>query len=259
VIRDLADGSERAIDLGDHMFHEAVISPDGRWLALTVASPVTAAADHVALVDLTIPAGGEQLLLVTPPDAPAMNRAVAWAPGSDALIYSSSNDREFIAVARYDLASKELTWLVTDDTADLTGWLSPDGAVLLVERNDDGASELALYEAAGTGRKIRDLPLPAVGTVSSPRLAYPKWTPDSRRIALSISSPQLPGDALLLDIGLPDATTGGNQVRRLTHSAHGLGADAPVLPEQHRVPTADGETVPCRVYRPDHGQPGHAD
>jgi dipeptidyl aminopeptidase/acylaminoacyl peptidase len=270
VIRDLADGAERTINLGDHRFEEAVISPDGRWLALAVASPVTAAADHVALVDLTIPPGGEQLMLVTAPDAPAINRALAWTPGSDALIFSSSNDREFIAVARYDLAKKELTWLVTDDTADLTGWLSPDGAALLIERNDDGASQLALYEAAATGRKIRDLPLPAVGTVSSPRLASPKWAPDSRSIALSISSPELPGDALLLDAGLLDArlldarlldaSADGNPVHRLTHSACAFGGEAPVLPEQHRVPTADGEMVPCRVYRrPDRGQPDHAD
>lgn len=260
VIRDLAEGSERTINLGDHRFEEAVISPDGKWLALTVASSITAAAAHVALVDLTISPGGEQLILVSPPDAPAVNHALAWTPGSDALIFSSNNDREFIAVARHDLAKQELTWLITDDIADLTGWLSPDGAVLLVERNDDGASQLALYEAAATGRKICDLPLPAVGTVSSPRLANPKWAPDSRSIALSISSPELPGDALLVNVGLPDASSAGNRVRTLTHSAGAFGADAPVLPEQHRVPTADGEMVPCRVYRrPDQGKSDHAD
>ena len=260
VIRDLAEGSERTINLGDHRFEEAVISPDGKWLALTVASSITAAAAHVALVDLTISPGGEQLILVSPPDAPAVNHALAWTPGSDALIFSSNNDREFIAVARHDLAKQELTWLITDDIADLTGWLSPDGAVLLVERNDDGASQLALYEAAATGRKICDLPLPAVGTVSSPRLANPKWAPDSRSIALSISSPELPGDALLVNVGLPDTSSAGNRVRTLTHSAGAFGADAPVLPEQHRVPTADGEMVPCRVYRrPDQGKSDHAD
>lgn len=260
VIRDLADGSERTINLGDHRFEEAVISPDGKWLALTVASSITAAAAHVALVDLTTPPGGEQLILVSPPDAPAINHALAWTPGSDALIFSSNNDREFIAVARHDLAKRELTWLITDDIADLTGWLSPDGAALLVERNDDGASQLALYEAVAAGHKVCDLPLPAVGTVSSPRLANPKWAPDSRSIALSISSPEHPGDALLVNVGLPDASTAGNRVRRLTHSAGAFGADVPVLPEQHRVPTADGEMVPCRVYRrPDQGKSDHAD
>jgi dipeptidyl aminopeptidase/acylaminoacyl peptidase len=258
VILDLADGTERTINLGDHRFEEAAISPDGRWLALTVASPVTAAAAHVALADLTSPAGDERLMLVSPPDAPAINRALTWTPGSDALIFSSNNDREFTAVARHDLATKVLTWLITDDTADLTGWLSPDGAALLIERNDDGASELALYESA-TGHKVRDLPLPAVGTVSSPRLPYPRWAPDSRTIALSISSPELPGDALLLDVGLPRASTGGHQVRTLTHSARAFGADAPVLPERHRVPTADGQMVPCRVYRrPEQGKSDHA-
>ena len=50
VIRDLADGTERTINLGDHRFEEAVISPDGKWLALTVASPVSAAAGHIVLV-----------------------------------------------------------------------------------------------------------------------------------------------------------------------------------------------------------------
>jgi hypothetical protein len=125
-----ADGTERIINIGDHRFEEAVISPDGRWLALAVASPVTAAACHVALVDLTVPAGGEQPMLVTPPDAPAINRALGWTSDSAALIFSSSNDREFIAVARYELADQELTWLVTDDTADLTGWLSPEALLV---------------------------------------------------------------------------------------------------------------------------------
>ena len=53
VIRDLADGSERVLQVGNHRFGEAALSPDGRWLALTVSSPVTANAEHVALVDLS--------------------------------------------------------------------------------------------------------------------------------------------------------------------------------------------------------------
>jgi dipeptidyl aminopeptidase/acylaminoacyl peptidase len=262
VIRDLATGDERALNLGDHRFEEAVISPDGRWLALAVASPVTAAAGHVALVDLTAPAGEEQLLLVTPADAPAANDGLAWLPGSDALVFSSSNDREFTAVVRYDLATRQISPLITDETADLFGWLAPDGGTLLVERNDDGASQLALYDA-GTGRKRGDLPLPAVGTVTGPRLASPKWAPSSRAVAVSISSPELPGDALLADVLLADtvladtvladtllADGATGQVRTLTHSARAYGEDAPVLPAQHRVPALDGESIPCRVYRP---------
>jgi WD40-like Beta Propeller Repeat len=131
VIRQLADGSERELVLADALFDDAAISPDGRWLALTVASAVTASAEHVALVDLTAPPRRERMTDVTPADAPARNESLAWAPDSSALYFSSNNDREFLAIARYDVADGSFTWLVTDDHADLTGWLAPDGSVLL--------------------------------------------------------------------------------------------------------------------------------
>jgi dipeptidyl aminopeptidase/acylaminoacyl peptidase len=243
VIRDLATGTERTLLVGDYRYDEAALSPDGRWLALGVSSPLTANAEHVALIDLAAPAGHEQLTEVTPADAPAMNVALVWTPDGDALIFSSNNDREFIAVARYDLVTKEQTWLVTDDTADLIGWLSPDGKTLLVERNDDGASQLALHDAA-TGRKLRDCRLPAVGNIGGIRLPPPRWAPDSRSIVVSISSPELPGDAVLVS-HVPAAP----EVRTLTDSARALGDDIPARPELHRIPSFDDELVPCLVYR----------
>lgn len=248
VIRDLATGAERALQVGDHRYDEAALSPDGRWLALTVSSPVTANAEHVALVDLGSPAGQERLIEVTPADAPAMNSALVWTPDSDALVFSSNNDREFTAVARYDLASQARTWLVADDTADLTGWLSPDGKTLLVERNDDGASELAVHDAV-TGRQAREVRLPAAGNIGGIRVPPPHWAPDSRSVVLSISSPELPSDALSVDMRTA-------VVRRLTHSAARLWPGAPTLPELHRVPALDGELVPCLVYRSPYADSG---
>jgi dipeptidyl aminopeptidase/acylaminoacyl peptidase len=243
VIRQLADGSERQLVLADAMFDDAAISPDGRWLALTVASPVTAAAEHVVLVDLTEPAGEERMTEVTPADAPAKNESLAWTPDSSALFFTSNNDREFLAIARYDVANGSRTWLVTADDADLTGWLAPDGSILLVERNDDGASTLSLHEAA-TGAKLRDLPLPSTGTIVDARLAAPRWAPDSGAIGLSVSGAELPGDALLAT----NLNTGEARVRQLTHSARALGQRA-ATPEQHRIPAAGDELVPCLVYR----------
>ncbi|HLK01224.1 MAG TPA: S9 family peptidase [Streptosporangiaceae bacterium] len=237
VIRDLATGAERHMVFGDRSYEEAAISPDGRWLALTVHSKVTANASHVALADLTAP--DETLVPVTEVDAPALTHSLSWAPGGDALIFTSNHDREFLAVARYDLATRELTWLVTDDRADLTGQLSADGTRLLVERNDDGASKLSVHDAA-TGELLRDLPLPAVGTITGIRIPRPRWTPDSRKIVASISAPILPGDVLLVDPG--DGTTSALTGRDVT-GYH------PVLPELHRVPAPDGALIPCRVYR----------
>jgi dipeptidyl aminopeptidase/acylaminoacyl peptidase len=247
VIRDLATGAERELaNLGDHSYSDAAMSPDGRWLAVAIASPVTANASHVALADLTVPPGEERLAFVTTPDAPAVNRWLHWMPGSDALVFTSNSDREFTGVARYDLATESTTWLVTDDGFDLTGWLTPDGNCLLVERNDNGASVLTLHEPA-TGRHLGDVPLPVVGTVVTMATA-PHWAPDSCTIALSISSAQMPGDVLLADVE-PVRDTVSVTVRPLTHSARAYGDDVPVLPEYHLVPTPDGERIPLRVYR----------
>jgi dipeptidyl aminopeptidase/acylaminoacyl peptidase len=240
VIRQLADGSERQLVLADAMFDDAAISPDGRWLALTVASPVTASAEHVVLVDLTVPAGQERMAEVTPADAPARNESLAWTPDSSALYFTSNNDREFLAVARYDVTDGALTWVVTDDEADLTGWLAPDGSKLLVDRNDDGASTLTVHDAR-TGAKLYDLPLPATGSVSDARLPAPRWSPDSSAIVISESGAELPGDVLLV-------SASSAAVQQLTNSALALGRPA-ARPEQHRVPAPGGHSVPCLVYR----------
>ncbi len=243
VIRRLADGSERDLVLADAHFGEAAISPDGRWLALTVGSPVTANSEHVVLVDLSVPPGQERMTEVTPADAPARNVSPAWTPDGSALYFSSNNDREFLAIARYGMADGGVTWPVTDDHADLTGWLSPDGSVLLVERNDDGASTLSLRDAA-TGAKLSDLPLPSTGCVTDARLPLPRWASDSAAAVLSVSGADLPGDVLLAT-GL-DARDA--QVRQLTHSAGALGQLA-ATPELHRIPAAGDSFVPCMVYR----------
>src|SRR5580700_6652310 len=77
VIRQLADGSERQLVLADVSFAEASVSPDGRWLALTVESKITAASSHLVLADLAGPAGAERLTAITPACAEAWNGALA--------------------------------------------------------------------------------------------------------------------------------------------------------------------------------------
>jgi dipeptidyl aminopeptidase/acylaminoacyl peptidase len=255
VIRDLDDGTERTLRVGDHMFGEAAISPDGRWLALTVFSAVTACAAHVVLVDLTVPAGDEHPAEVTAADAPAMNHALAWSPDSDGLFFSSNNDREFVAVARYDLTAGRRAWLVSDQGADLTGWPAPDGSVILIERNDDGASELALHDA-GTGERLSDLSLPAECSLGR---CEPVWAPDSAAVVMTVSGADVPSDILLAvrQRGEPAARSADAQRRcfsagpaLLTHSADRLDGEPTASPERHRVPAEDGEQIPCLVYRP---------
>ena len=244
VIRDLASGSERVLRLGNHNFEEAVLSPDGRWLALTVSSPVTANAEHLALVDLLVPEGQERLADITPADAPAMNHSVSFAPDASALFFSSNNDREFSGIVRRDMTTGRQRWLIAEDGFDLAGWLSPDGSRLLVERNNDGASELSFRDPA-SGALLRELELPAAGCGVFWRA--PAWAPDSSAVVLSFSGDEVPSDVLSCPAEGPE------RPRLLTNSARGFGAERPARPEQHRVPGPGGERIPCLVYRPPAG------
>jgi dipeptidyl aminopeptidase/acylaminoacyl peptidase len=239
VIRDLATGAERAIVFDDGSIDEAVPSPDGRWLALAVPSATMANSDQILLADLDAPAGSGVRAL-TPPDELAVYRRLNWLPGSDGLILTSNAAREFIGVARYDLAASQWDWLVTDDSADLACWLAPDGSRLLVDRNIDGASALSVHDPA-SGARLSDLSLPGSGSVIDLRWPDPCWAPDSRAIVLSISGATMPGDVLSAD-------TDTGSVRQRTSSGRALDGWS-VPPEAHRVPTPDGEQVPCLVYR----------
>ena len=242
VIRDLATGAERSLALGERSFTEAALSPDGRWLALTASSPTLANSEQVLLVDLAGPAGAEPVTEITAADEPAMSGTLGWLPDSSALIVSSNSGREFTAVARYRLVSQRWDWVVSAPDADLVGWPAPDGSLLLVERNEDGASQLALHDLA-SGQRVHDLPLPSAGCVADARLPAPRWSADCATVTFSVTGAELPGDVLLAD-----ARTGA--VAQLTRSADGLGAAKVSVPEQHLVPTPDGEQVPCLVYRP---------
>jgi dipeptidyl aminopeptidase/acylaminoacyl peptidase len=136
-------------------------------------------------------------------------------------------------------------WLFTSDDADLTSWLSPDGRMLLVERNVDGASELALHDA-GTGAHVADVPLPGSATMND-HMPRPRWASDGSFVAFTVSGAEIPGDVMIADLRLERIT-----VRRVTNSAASLGGarHRPALPELHRVPAHGGEEVPCMVYRP---------
>jgi dipeptidyl aminopeptidase/acylaminoacyl peptidase len=242
VIRDLATGAERTLNLGARLFYDAALAPDGRWLALVASEPAVANAAQVLLVDLAGTPGQEPVTDVTPAADPALNDLLAWSPDSAALLFTSNRDREFTAVGRYRVADGRWDWVVGDDGADLAGWPSPDGELLLVERNEDGASALSVHDAA-SGARLRDLPVPAGGTVNDGRLPPPRWSDDSASVTLTVSAARLPGDVLVAD-----PRTGA--IRPVTDSAAGLDGLTASEPEPHLVPAPDGERVPCLVYRP---------
>ncbi|WP_127781765.1 alpha/beta fold hydrolase [Rhodococcus sp. X156] len=239
VLRNVSSGVEEVVYSGGGNVSSVAVSPDSRYtlVLLVGAQPVST---QLVLVDSLAVTADQRVRALTAADEHAAYENAHWLPDSSGFVLTSNHGRDLAALARYDVHDERLTWLVTDDDHELTGWLSPDGATLLVERNAEGWSELALHDGR-TGEHLRDLALPTPGVVTSP-YPDPRFSPDGATVVLSLAAPSVPGDVLVLDVATAE-------IRALTDS--GAALDGPVsVPQVHRVPAADGEQIPCFTYPP---------
>lgn len=240
VIRNVTTGVEEVVYDGGGMVMSGSASSDARWVLITLAGAAPMS-DRLVLVDTMPETEGRHFRELTE-DRPSRHEGARWIGGRHAFSVASDAETDLTGIVRFDLATGSWQPLVSPTRHDLACWPSPDGRLLLIESNDDGVSRLALHDA-GSGERLRDIGLPADGVITFPQ-PDPVWSPDSRLVAISFTAPGVPGDVLLLD-----TETGGPLVA-LTSSADQLPADAASIPTSHRVPTPDGEQVPCYVYPP---------
>lgn len=238
IIRSVVTGEEVVVYDRGGMVLDVSAAPGSQYVALAVpgSEPLS---DQLLLVNTMPVTGADQVRPLTGADLPARHVAPGWFPDASGLVVSTDSGRDRTGVARLDPRTGTLDWLVTSDEHDLTGWLSPDGSKLLVQANDDGAARLWLHTA--DGEPLHRLELPADGWCTSP-LPAPRWAADSRHVVASFSSPDAPGDVLVID------TASGTSELRTDSSGPLRGRAA--LPTSHRVPTRDGKRVPCFAYAP---------
>jgi len=241
VVRDWHSGAEQVLWDGGGYVADTVVSHDGTSVAVTALN-LQPASTLVFLAGPRAVSGGQ----VTEPEEHAAHHVGGWRPDDTALVLSSNHEREFSAVVEVALDGSAWRTLVADDEHDLTVWPSPDGTALVVGTLDDGALELAVHEADGRLRcRVAQ---------DSPGVADVVWAADSSRFVLTVSSSTVPGSLYSVD-----AATG--QTVTLADGREGMAADLAarlVEPSRHRVPTPDGESVPCFVYAPAATGPGLA-
>jgi dipeptidyl aminopeptidase/acylaminoacyl peptidase len=234
VLRDVSAATETVLYDGGGMVGGAAVAPDGSR-ALMTRPGIPAMSSQVLLLV------GADTREVTPADEPALFGGLQWLPDSSAAIVTTNSGRDRTGLARLDPGTGALDYLVTDDAHDVTGRLSPDGTQLLVVTDDDGASRLAIHDAATGGHRV-DVVTPGVGVADY--LTVPRWSADSQGLALTWTSPTVPADVVLVD-----AATG--RTGAVASSADDLEGLELVTPTSVGVPTPDGESVPCFVYAPD--------
>lgn len=246
VVHDLATGTQTTLYDGGGYLVDAVASHDRRSVAITVLSS-RPRSTQILVAGAGSAAGPAAVTgTVTAADEHAHHTHVSWTAGDDALVMASDHEREHAAVVRVRTGSaadtadgaEGTTWetLVEAADHDLEVVLSPDGSAMVVGHHQDGVTTLAIHEHDGTHRLDVTLPDTGVPTVV--------WAPDSSRFAVHLTASGDPGS-----IHLVDATTG--TATTLVDGRAQIPDGLPItLPSVHRVPTPDGEQIPCFVYRP---------
>ena len=236
-VRDLDAGGERRVFDRGGMCAAAGFSSDGRLLA--VLRPTERSGDEeLWLVDV----GSGDAVRVTTHEGEAEYGPPQWLSGR-AFLCASNEGRDTVAVRRYDLESRGWT-TVLESRWDLSCWVDDGATALLVEENADGYSRLELRDPA-TLELRRELPLPGRGVLGMP-YEEPRFSPDGRRLAYQFTSPVVPGDVWLVDLGTGETS-------RLTRSPHPFDEDELVEPDLHRFRSFDGESIPAFLFEPSSG------
>ncbi|HEX4687383.1 MAG TPA: alpha/beta fold hydrolase [Nocardioides sp.] len=228
VVRDLTTGEERVVYDGGGYVAGSEVSHDEKSVAVTMIS-LQPSSTSIVLADGT---GARDL---TDPDERADHHVAGWTADDTALVLMSDHDREFHAVLRLD---RDGTWstLVEEADHDLGASLSPDGSLMVVSHHLDGLDRLSVHRTDGT--RVAEVDLEPVVPMSL------VWAPDSSAFAITAMTPTDPGSIVRVD-----ARSGTSTV--LVDGRDGVPAevrDRLVTPTVHRIPTADGEQVPCFRY-----------
>ncbi len=235
VVRDLGSGEETTVyDAGGYVT-ESAVSHDLASVAVTQLSLLPAS----SFVTVTGPAAGSGATRdVTSPDEHAEHQGAAWTSDDRALVVASNHDREYMAIGRIDVDTADWTWLVEDDAHELYAWVSPDASAMVVGRHVDGVYELAVHEIDGALRAPIDLPANGMPMVA--------WSPDSSRVAVTVMGAEVPGSIYAVDARTGATRLVADSRADADPATLTLLGDATV----HRVPTDDGEQIPCFVFPP---------
>ena len=208
-------------------------SPDDRQLLIQEYLSVNESRLHLVEV-----ATGQKIEVT-----PRSPMAVAYAGGAFAadgrsLFVVTDKDSEFLRLASLDLATKQVTPVVTNIDRDVEGIdLTPDRKRIAFSVNEAGVSKLHVWDTEGrTSRALTGLPNGVVGGFS--------WHDNGRDLACTVASARTGADVYSIDAG-----TG--QVTRWTESELG-GLNASNLAETTLVrwPSFDGREITGFYYHP---------
>ena len=168
------------------------------------------------------------------------------ADGKYVYCTSTSGGRDRPAVARIDVATGKLTYVVTSDHEIDSVVASPKGRWLAWLVNAGGKSELYLRDLrTGKNHKVPGLPLGVAGGVT--------FAPDDGRLAFTFSGPRYNPDVWTWELlgRKGEVLLEAKKVQQLTFSGRaGIPFSKLVEPELVHYKTFDGRRIPAWYYPP---------
>ena len=234
----------------------ALESPDGTWweaaefsasgTRLLVMNYVSATDSRIHLLDLD---SGEAALLAGGPDNRSTNIPVAFDDHSDGIWLITDQGSEFDRLAWQPAAPDAKPAIVTSDIpwAVSSATISHDRSRMVFVTNEDGTSRVYLLDTRSREyRRVESIPTGLAFGV--------RFSPDDRRVAMTLNTPQTPSDSFVLDLG--EAPLEYGELTRWTASEiGGLDMTQFRIPELVRYPTFDKagdqpRQIPAWVYKP---------
>jgi dipeptidyl aminopeptidase/acylaminoacyl peptidase len=212
-------------------------SPDGRYvLSARYDSNIR---NQLFLIDTTT--------LEARPLTPETSEGVAlhefaeWSADRRGLYLVSNRDRQFLSLAYLDLATTEMIYLYE------TSWdveqlaVTHDGTTLALVTNEDGYSQLALYDVSQGWEARKELQAP---TFPSGVVYQVAWSQNDLRLAITLTTPDDSADVWVWD------AEEGIVIRVTRSSLGGIPRASFVAPSVVRYPTFDGREIPAFLYLP---------
>ena len=229
-VGDTATGETRLVHEGQFGVFPVAWQPGGDLVVLSEARGEDGADLH--LLDLS---SGEVRSLIRP-DTPSANESVTWTPDGRGFYLITNVDRDFRAVAYYDLDTAELRIVESGDRDLENAELSADGRWLAWTANQDGYAELHVRDLQ-SGQTVVTPDLPR-GLVSL------RFAEDAPVAVLTTSAPNSVSEVTIWN--LEDGTT----TRPVRTNWAGLDPATMVTPQVVRFTGRDGTPLSGLFYAP---------
>ncbi len=231
-VADIASGESRLVHEGRFGYYADAWQPGGTLLVVREARGEDGNDLHLLNTET-----GE-LDTVFAPDDHAYYGDIVWRPEGRGFYLITDHEREFRAIAYYELASRELRLVEAADGHDIDDLaLSPDGRKLVWTINDGGYSRLR-------GRDL--LSGQALTAPSLPEGVYSlSFAADAPVLAINVSGPSDPGAIWTWHLGT------GHVAEAALAELAGIPRNILVAPESVSFPASDGVTLYGLLYLPE--------